>query len=97
MYVVDDVVLGVELTHQLQAIALIHPGVHLTGIEAKRNGAAHCSTAAPEKANYQRVAGKSQWSPEIESELESVAPISPQELQAICLLLGDELDSLFNN
>lgn len=62
-----------------------------------KNGAARCSTAAPRDGNYQRVAVKRQWSPEIESELESVAPISPQELEAICLLLGDDLDSLFNN
>ena len=64
---------------------------------SNRNGAARCSTAARQKGDYQRVAVKSQWSPEIQSELGSVAPISPQELEAICLLLGDDLDSLLNN
>ena len=69
---------------------------HAAG-HSTRNRAARCSTAAPEKGHYQRVAVKSQWSPEIQSELECVAPISPQELEAICLLLGDDLDSLFSN
>ncbi len=36
----DDVVLGVELAHQLQAVALVHPGVHLPGVEAEGHGAA---------------------------------------------------------
>ena len=64
---------------------------------SNRNGAARCSTAAPGQGNYQRAAVKSQWSAEIQCELEPLAPISPQELEAICLLLGDDLDSLFNN
>ena len=31
----------------------------------------------------------------IDSELSSNSPISAQEIEAICLLLGDDLDSLF--
>ncbi len=64
---------------------------------SNRKGAPRCSSATPGKGNYQRVAVKSQWSPEIQSELGPVALISPQELAAIYLLLGDDLDSLFNN
>ena len=64
---------------------------------SKRNGAARRSTAAPGDDNYQRVAIKTLWSPETQSELEPVAPISTQELEAICLLLGDDLDRLFND
>ena len=33
----------------------------------------------------------------IDSELGSNSPITTQELEAICLLLGDDLDSLFSN
>ena len=60
------------------------------------NGAARRSTAAPVEGNRHGVAVKSLWSPEIQSELEPVAPISPQELEAICILLGDDLDRLFS-
>ena len=34
---------------------------------------------------------------EIDNELGSNSPITTQELEAICLLLGDDLDSLFSN
>ena len=37
---VDDVVLGVELAHQLAAVALVHPGRHLPAVQAEGNGAA---------------------------------------------------------
>ena len=37
---IDDVVLLVKLTHELQAIALEHPRRHLAAVQAKRNGAA---------------------------------------------------------
>ncbi|MCY1238379.1 hypothetical protein D9M72_511130 [compost metagenome] len=36
---VDDVVLGVEGAHQLQAVAFVHPGVLLAGVHAERHGA----------------------------------------------------------
>ena len=34
-----DVVLGVERIHQLAAVAMLHPGIHLAGGQAKRHGA----------------------------------------------------------
>ena len=37
---VDDVVAMVELAHQLQAVAFVHPGRHLARVEAERNRAA---------------------------------------------------------
>ena len=36
----DDVVLGIELAHQLQAVAFVHPCGHLARVQAKRNRAA---------------------------------------------------------
>ena len=36
---VDDVVLGVELAHQLQAVALVHPRGHLPAVQAEGDGA----------------------------------------------------------
>ena len=36
---VDDVDLGVELAHQLQAVALEHPGRHLAAVQAEGDGA----------------------------------------------------------
>ena len=36
---IDDVVLGIELTHQFQAIAVVHPGGHLAAVEAEGDGA----------------------------------------------------------
>ena len=35
-----DVVVGVERVHQLAAIAMVHPGIHLAGCQAERHGAA---------------------------------------------------------
>ena len=35
---VHDVVLGVELAHQLHAVAFIHPSRHLTAVQTERNG-----------------------------------------------------------
>ena len=37
---VDDVVLGIELAHQLAAVALVHPGGHLAAVQAEGDGAA---------------------------------------------------------
>ena len=39
---VHDAVLHVELTHQFQAVALVHPGRHLAAIQAEGNGATQC-------------------------------------------------------
>ena len=36
---VDDAHFGVELTEQLQAVAFVHPSVHLTCVQTKWNGA----------------------------------------------------------
>jgi hypothetical protein len=36
---VDDVVAGVELAHQLQAVAFEHPGRHLAAVQAEGDGA----------------------------------------------------------
>ena len=36
---IDDAVLGVELAHQLQAVALVHPGGHLAAVQAEGNRA----------------------------------------------------------
>jgi hypothetical protein len=37
---VHDVVFAIELAHEFQAVALVHPGGHLTAVQAERNGAA---------------------------------------------------------
>ena len=37
---VDDVVLGVELAHQLEAVAFVHPRRHLARVQAERDRAA---------------------------------------------------------
>ena len=36
----DHVVLGVELAHQLEAVAFVRPGAHLAAVQAEGNGAA---------------------------------------------------------
>ena len=35
---VNHVVLSVKLTHQLAAVAFVHPSCHLTAVQTKRNG-----------------------------------------------------------
>src|SRR3989442_5734068 len=35
-----DVVLGIELVHELAAAAVLHPGIHLAGGQAEGHGAA---------------------------------------------------------
>src|SRR3546814_3703978 len=35
---VDDMARGEHFTGKLQAIALVHPGIHLARVQAKRNG-----------------------------------------------------------
>ena len=60
-------------------------------------GSARRITSAHVPANCPRVEVKSHWSPELQCDLESMAPISPQELDAIRILLGDDLDMLFSD